>query len=35
VIAGMEVLDRIESAPLNGEAPVTRIELTGVRLVRQ
>lgn len=35
VTAGMEVLDKIESAPLNGEAPLTRIELTGVRLVRQ
>ena len=35
VIAGMDVLEKIENAPLNGEAPVTRIELTGVRLVRQ
>ena len=35
IAAGMEVLDKIESAPLNGEAPLTRIELTGVRLVRQ
>ena len=35
VTAGMDVLEKIENAPLNGEAPVTRIELTGVRLVRQ
>ena len=35
VVSGMEVLEKIESAPLNGEAPVTRIEITGVRLVRQ
>jgi peptidyl-prolyl cis-trans isomerase B (cyclophilin B) len=35
VVGGLDVLERIESAPLNGEAPVTRIEVTGVRLVRQ
>ena len=35
VTAGMEVLDKIENAPLNGEAPIERIDLTGVRLVRQ
>ena len=35
LVSGMEVLEKIESAPLNGEAPVTRIEITGVRLVRQ
>ena len=35
VVAGLDVLDRIENAPLTGEAPVTRIEVTGVRLVRQ
>ena len=35
VVAGLDVLEKIESAPLNGEAPVTRIEVTGVRLVRQ
>jgi len=35
VVAGLDVLEKMESAPLNGEAPVTRIELTGVRLVRQ
>jgi peptidyl-prolyl cis-trans isomerase B (cyclophilin B) len=35
VVEGMDVLEKIESAPLNGEAPVTRIEVTGVRLIRQ
>jgi peptidyl-prolyl cis-trans isomerase B (cyclophilin B) len=35
VVAGLDVLEKIESAPLNGEAPVTRIEVTGVRLIRQ
>jgi len=35
VVAGLDVLDKIENAPLTGEAPVTRIEVTGVRLVRQ
>jgi peptidyl-prolyl cis-trans isomerase B (cyclophilin B) len=35
VVAGLDVLEKIESAPLNGEAPVTRIEVTGVRLTKQ
>lgn len=35
VMGGMDVLEKIENVPLNGEAPVTRIEVTGVRLVRQ
>jgi peptidyl-prolyl cis-trans isomerase B (cyclophilin B) len=35
VVGGLDVLEKIEAAPLNGEAPVMRIELTGVRLVRQ
>jgi peptidyl-prolyl cis-trans isomerase B (cyclophilin B) len=35
VVAGLDVLDKIENAPLTGEAPVTRIEVTGVRLVRE
>ena len=35
VVGGLDVLEKIENAPLNGEAPVTRIEVTGVRLVRQ
>jgi peptidyl-prolyl cis-trans isomerase B (cyclophilin B) len=35
VVSGMEVLDKIESSPVNGEAPVTRIDVTSVRLIRQ
>jgi peptidyl-prolyl cis-trans isomerase B (cyclophilin B) len=35
VVGGLEVLEKIESAPLNGEAPVTRIEVAGVKLARQ
>lgn len=35
VVAGLDVLEKIETAPLNGEAPVTRIEVTGVTLIRQ
>jgi cyclophilin family peptidyl-prolyl cis-trans isomerase len=35
VVAGLDALEKIESAPLNGEAPVTRIEVTGVRLIGQ
>jgi peptidyl-prolyl cis-trans isomerase B (cyclophilin B) len=35
VVGGLEVLAKIEDAPLNGEAPVTRIEVTGVRVTRQ
>jgi cyclophilin family peptidyl-prolyl cis-trans isomerase len=35
VVGGLDVLEKIENAPLNGEAPVTRIEVTGVRIVRQ
>lgn len=34
VVDGMAVLDAIEQAPVNGETPVTRIEIRGVRLVR-
>ncbi|MBI4886392.1 MAG: peptidylprolyl isomerase [Acidobacteria bacterium] len=33
VIEGLDVLERIEAVPLNGEAPVTRIEVMRVRLV--
>jgi peptidyl-prolyl cis-trans isomerase B (cyclophilin B) len=32
VVAGLDVLDRIEAVPLDGESPVTRIEVTAVRL---
>lgn len=32
VVDGMTVLEAIEASPVNGEAPVTRIELTSVRV---
>jgi peptidyl-prolyl cis-trans isomerase B (cyclophilin B) len=32
VAAGMDVIDAMEDVPVNGEAPVTRIEITGIRL---
>jgi peptidyl-prolyl cis-trans isomerase B (cyclophilin B) len=35
VVSGLDVLEKIENAPLAGEAPVTRIEVTSVKLVRQ
>jgi peptidyl-prolyl cis-trans isomerase B (cyclophilin B) len=34
VVAGLDVLDRIETAPVTGEAPVTRIDVSTVRLLR-
>ena len=34
VIDGLAVLDAIEAAPVNGETPVTRIELRSVRLIK-
>jgi peptidyl-prolyl cis-trans isomerase B (cyclophilin B) len=34
VVDGMNVVDGIEQAPLNGEAPVTRVELKTVRIVK-
>jgi peptidyl-prolyl cis-trans isomerase B (cyclophilin B) len=33
VIDGLDVLDRIESAPVNGESPTTRIDLLKVKVV--
>ena len=33
VVAGLEVLARIEDAPLNGETPVNRIDVAGVRVI--
>ena len=33
VVDGLPVLDAIEQAPVNGEAPVTRIDLKSVRIV--
>jgi cyclophilin family peptidyl-prolyl cis-trans isomerase len=35
IVSGVDVLEKIENTPLNGEAPVSRIEITGVRLIRQ
>lgn len=34
VVDGMSVVDAIEKAPLNGETPVSRIELKTVRIVK-
>jgi peptidyl-prolyl cis-trans isomerase B (cyclophilin B) len=34
VVEGLDVLDKIEASPVNGEAPVTRIEVMRVRVVR-
>ena len=34
VVDGMAAVDAIEQAPVNGEAPVQRIEVTGVRIVK-
>jgi len=34
VVSGLDVLDKIEAVPLNGEQPVDRIEVTGVRLLQ-
>ncbi len=33
VVEGMDVVDRIDAAPVNGESPVTRIEITKVRII--
>ena len=32
VVAGMDVVEKMEAVPLNGEAPVTRIEISGVSI---
>ena len=34
VTEGLDVLEKIEAAPVNGEAPLTRIEVIRVRLVK-
>ncbi len=34
IVDGMAVLDTIEQAPVNGEAPVTRIDLVRVRILK-
>jgi peptidyl-prolyl cis-trans isomerase B (cyclophilin B) len=33
VVDGMDVVDRIDAAPVNGESPVARIEITKVRII--
>lgn len=33
VVEGLDVVDKIEAVPVNGEAPVTRIEVSRVRVV--
>jgi len=35
VAGGLDVLERIEAAPLNGEAPVTRIDVIRIRVCEQ
>ena len=35
VVEGMAVVEAIEASPRNGEAPLTRIELRGVRVERR
>ncbi len=34
VVAGMDVVEKMEAAPINGETPVERIEMTRVTLVK-
>ena len=33
VVDGMDAVDRIDASPVNGESPVTRIEITKVRII--
>ena len=33
VVDGMDVVDRIDAAPVNGESPLTRIDLIRVRIL--
>jgi peptidyl-prolyl cis-trans isomerase B (cyclophilin B) len=33
VVDGMDVVDRIDAAPVNGESPITRIDLVKVRII--
>jgi peptidyl-prolyl cis-trans isomerase B (cyclophilin B) len=33
VVEGLPVVEAIDQAPVNGETPVTRIELTKVRII--
>jgi peptidyl-prolyl cis-trans isomerase B (cyclophilin B) len=34
VIEGLDVLDKIEATPVNGEAPVTRVDVIRVRVIK-
>jgi cyclophilin family peptidyl-prolyl cis-trans isomerase len=34
VVDGMDVLDKIEATPVNGETPVTRVDVTTVRVIK-
>ena len=34
VVDGLDVIEKIEAVPVNGEALVTRIEVTRVRILR-
>jgi cyclophilin family peptidyl-prolyl cis-trans isomerase len=33
VVDGLDVVEKIDAAPVNGEAPVTRIDLIKVRII--
>ena len=35
VVEGLDVIDKIEASPVNGETPVTRIEVYRARVVGQ
>ena len=35
VVEGLDVVEKIDAAPVNGEAPVTRIDLIKVRIINQ
>jgi cyclophilin family peptidyl-prolyl cis-trans isomerase len=34
VVEGLDVVERIENTPVNGEAPVTRVEVSRVTVAR-
>ena len=34
VVEGLEVLERIENVPVNGETPISRVDVVRVRVVR-
>jgi cyclophilin family peptidyl-prolyl cis-trans isomerase len=35
VIDGLDVVEKIDAAPVTGESPVTRIDLIKVRIINQ